>query len=345
MRVAVVTEHVRERGPGRGGSRTTATARGLGEAGHEVAVVTPRWWGHRHRRHHARWSTHHLGGGRRLVPWSVARTVASLRPGVVHLADAPPTAVLAAAAATVGRRSALVYEVVDFDSPLLDGGWATRRALARLDRVIVPSGAVRTALLEAGHDPTTTILGDPIDLRRIGRVVPNRAVDVAWVGPGHRRDDLEAFLLALAELRDREWTAALLGPFDGLGDVATEVDDLGLTARIRVAPRPTPRERLAVYRGAATVVQTTPVCAFPTELVWAQAAGCTAVVQYRERSSAHEPVEAHGRGTLVSTPDELPGAIADALNRAPDVIDATFAAYDRGRYVEGLESLYGSAVT
>ncbi|MFP4628593.1 MAG: glycosyl transferase family 1 [Halobacteriales archaeon] len=275
----------------------------------------------------------------------MGRSLTALRPSVVHLTDAPPAAVLAATVATVGTASALVYEVGGFDSPLLDGGVVTRRALARLDRVIVPSEAVRTALLEAGHDPRTATIGDPIDVRRIPRVVPTRAVDVAWVGPGHRGDDLEAFLLALAEIRDRPWTAALLGPFDGLGDVAAAIDDLGLTARIRVASRPTPRERLAAYRGATTVVQTTPVCAFPTELVWAQAAGCTAVVQYRERSSAHEPVKAHGRGTLVSTPDELPGAIASAIEREPDDVDATFDAYDRARYVDRLEAVYRSALT
>lgn len=345
MHVAVVTGHVRELVEGRAGARTTHTVAGLRAAGHEVSLVTPRWWGQSTRRHHGRWGTHHAGGGRRLTARHVSRRILGLNPAVVHLVGVRPSVALAATGAARLRRGGVVYELAEMDGPLTDGGWLAERAGARVDRFIAPTEAVRTALLEAGIDPQLDVLADPIEMGALDRVVPDTRTDLVWVGSQHGARDVERVLLALAEVRDRPWSAALLGPFEHLDAVSTEVGQLGLSDRVRVARHPTVRERVATYRGASTFVQTTPVCAFPTELLWALASGCSGVVQYRERSGAHELIEAHGRGTLVSTDEELAAAIADGLDGENRGLDETFARYDRSAYVERLLGCYEAALT
>lgn len=345
MRVAAVTESPRELASDRVGARVTATARGLQADDHEVDLITPRWWGPRRAVTHARHVTHHRGGERRLTPWRAARAIISSNPDVVHLIDVRPTVVLAAAVAARTRRARLVYELATMDSPLAGDGRLADLACARLDRVIAPSKTVHTALRAADRDPPAAIIPDPIEVAEIGRVVPDGRIDVAWVGADHDPAEVENALSALAEVRDAPWTAALLGPFAPDVDIVEAVTQFDLTTRVRLARRPTRRERLAAYRGASTFVQTAPVCAYPTELLWALASGCVGVVQYRERSAAHELIERHGRGHLVSSPEEVADALAETITADEPEFDGRFAEYDRSTYTDRLLESYEAALT
>ena len=85
---------------------------------------------------------------------------------------------------------------------------------------------------------------------------------------------------------------------------------------------------------------------FATELLWALACGCVALVEYQADSSAHELVEGRERGRLVTSPAELADefvAVGDLPRRA---VEPDFAEYDRGpvldRSLDGYRELLGA---
>lgn len=342
MRIAFVADATHHHGLTRASSRLDAFLGGLVRAGHEVPVVTTRWWEADRARHHDRWTVHVDAGLRRLRPLRVLRRVAALDPDVVHLWDAPATAAVAAGSL---RHTPVVHEATGFDAPLAGRGRLARLARWRVDRAIVPSETVETALLEAGVDVPVDRLADPIDVDEVRRVVPADRADIVWSAPGHGEEDLEMLLLGLAELRRKDWRALLLGPLADPAGARDQMTALGIADRIDHVPDPDRRERLAYYRGASAFVQTAPVCPFPLELLRAMAAGCVGVVQYQERSSAHELVEAHPRGELISTPEELAEAITAAAGRERATFDGTFERYDVDAATDRLVGVYRGLVT
>lgn len=345
MRIAFVTGTTPHHSRTRATARLEGVIQGLVGAGHDCPVVTTRWWGDRRSHHHDRWSTHHAAGASHLGPTGTFRRLVGLDPDIVHLLDVPPSTILAGSLVGTLRRVLVVYEASGFDAPIAANTSLAGIARGSIDRAIVPAEAVETTLLEAGVDVPVERIADPIDIDEIRSVVPNHRADIVWSAPGHGEQDLEMLLLGLAELRRRDWQALLLGPLDAPDDIHQQMTALGIADRIEIIPRPSRRERIAYYRGASAFVQTAAVCPFPIELLRAMAAGCVGVVQYRERSSAHELVEAHPRGELISTPEELASSIRAAAGRDRLSFDDTFERYDIEAVTERLGTLYRGLLT
>lgn len=344
MRIAVVTPRTHHHVHTRPTARLAGFIAGLGRRGHEVSIVTPRWWGQRSHTHHGRWTTHLAGGEHTLSRVAVFRRLRQLDAEVIHLVDVDPAIVRVAGLIGRLRRIPVIYEATGFETPITDDGFLTRRASRGIDRIIAPSGVIETSLLESGLEAPIDRIPDPIDIDRIQGTVPDTRADIIWAGQGAGVSEVELVLLGLAELRDRSWQAVLLGPIEEPNEVRAAVDDLGLAGRITVLEEIKPRERIAIYRGGRVFVQTAAVCAYPTELCLAMAAGCIGVVQYQEYSSAHELIERTDRGELISTSEEIAFAITQAAKRESSTHDERFRRYQAEEVADRLLDTYRTAI-
>ncbi|QCW03207.1 glycosyltransferase family 4 protein [Natrinema pallidum] len=268
--------------------------------------------------------------------------LAATRPDVIHVGPQPPSQVVAATLGATMARAPLVLEWYG-DGGIDDTRW-TQLAAGRPDRIVTPSELVGTWVRELGADgDCIETIPNPIDCDRIRDVEPGAEVDVIYARRLDAGANLESLLLGLAELRDREWQATVVG--DGPERAAYEQ----LTADLRIEDRVTfvgdldLEDRIAAYRGAHVFAQTADHCVFPTEMLWALAAGCVGIVEYHANSSAHELVEGRDRGFRTTSEVELAEAILAAGDLEHRTYDEAFADYDRSavadRYLERYRAL------
>ncbi|ARS88888.1 glycosyltransferase family 4 protein [Natrarchaeobaculum aegyptiacum] len=276
------------------------------------------------------------------LPTELARTNAD----VVHLSADPAKQVLAARSGTTLARVPTVLEW--YGAGGVPNDWWSRRAAKWADRIVTPSELVGTWVRELGADgDDVDVVPNPIDVARIRSVDPGDPVDVVYARDLDEDANLESLFLALAELRDRDWSATVIG--DGPERDAYErlASDLRIDDRVTFAGDCSLEDRIATYRGARVFVQTAEHCVFPTEMLWALTAGCVGIVEYHTDSSAHELVEGWDRGFRTTSAEELADAIVDAGQLEQRDFDDRFADYDeatvRDRYLTIYRSVQESA--
>jgi glycosyltransferase involved in cell wall biosynthesis len=349
MRVAFVAETVaqhRETGATR---RIRRTAEGLAGRGHDVVVCCARWWEGDHEAFEQDGVTYRAvtderpgESGRFAV--SLPATLRAVHPDVIQATAAVPSHVLATKVASLFGRAPLVVDW--YESPgASDGDDPRWRLVATVpDLVLAPSETVRTRVRELGAD------GDAV------RVVPNgidydavRAADsrsVADVVYSRRLDadaNLESLLLALAELRDRDWSALVIGDGPERATYERQVRDLRIDDRVSFAGDQPLENRLAAFKGAHVYAQTARREAFPTDLLRALACGCAGVVEYHVESSAHELVEQEDRAFRTTTEQELTDALVAASEMERMDENANFADYDESEVLETYLDAYRDA--
>ncbi|RQG98697.1 glycosyltransferase [Natrarchaeobius oligotrophus] len=267
-------------------------------------------------------------------------------PDVVHVGERPPEQVVAASVGGTLARAPTILEWYG-DGGVADGWW-TRRAAGRPDRIVAPSNLVATWIRELGiGGDAIDVVPNSIDLDRIQRVSPDDRVDVIYARRLDEDANLESLLLALAELRDRDWRATIVGDGPERATYERLASDLRIDDRIEFAGDLPLEERIAAYRGAHVFAQTADHCVFPTEMLWALAAGCIGVVEYHADSSAHELVEGWDRGFRTTSEDELTDAIVAAGDLEHREYDDRFAEFDRDvvrdRYLTAYRALQESS--
>ncbi|SFB73463.1 Glycosyltransferase involved in cell wall bisynthesis [Halobiforma haloterrestris] len=304
----------------------------LRDAGHDVHVFCARFWDGDGRTFERDDVTYHgLAAHVDARHSFVARlpiALASLGPDVVHAGERPPSQVLAASWGATLARVPFLLEWYGDDAPASDGwtDWVTRRA----DRLVVPSELVATWARERGVDgDDIEVVPNPIDVDRIRDTSAGDAVDVIYARRLDEGANLESLLLGLAELRDREWTATVIGDGPRREEYEGLASDLRIDDRITFAGECSLEERIAAYRGAHVFAQTAEHCVFPTEMLRALAAGCVGIIEYHVDSSAHELVEGWDRGFRTTSEEELADAILEAGDLERREFDERFADYDR----------------
>ncbi|AGB16913.1 glycosyltransferase [Halovivax ruber XH-70] len=332
MRVGVVsfrTVHHRR-------SETTERIQSLVELlrddGHDVHVFCARWWPDDRDIVAEEGITYHgvapdRDSGRAfLVRLPVA--IRKLGADVIHVGANPPKQV---GAASLGTKLSRTPVVLEWDGSIGDGAEKDyKRALGAADAIVTPSQLVRTWARERGADgDDVTVIPNPIDVDRIRAVDPGEPAEVVYARRLDEGANLESVMLALAELRDRDWTATVIGDGPWREEYESMAGDLRIDDRIRFVGEADRDERIAIYRASHVFAQTAEYCRFPTELAWALACGCVGVVEYHVDSAGHELVEGRERGFRTTSESELADAIVDAGELESLDFDDSFAEFDR----------------
>ncbi|WP_262175804.1 glycosyltransferase [Haloarcula laminariae] len=339
MRVAVVvmeTSHHRDTEGRRHIERLAAT---LNEAGHEVSVFCAQWWGGNASRFEPDEVTY------RGVTVEPAETsfctrlpalLAKYRPDVVHAFPTPSSVLRAANAGAKLARAQLVVEWFgDHEESV------SARAIGTANQFVTPSELVQTELWEAGADSDlTTVIPESIDMDLVRDVEPAEEVDVVYAHPLDDSANIESLFLGLAELRQKGWSATVIGDGPERDTYERAAADLRIDDRVDFVGSCDRERRLAIYKGAQVFVQTAWREYFATELLWALACGCIAVVEYQAESSAHELVEHRDRAFRVTTPQEIADSIVASADMDRRTVDESLAEYDHAAVVEQYEALY-----
>jgi glycosyltransferase involved in cell wall biosynthesis len=341
MRVAVVAMETSHHRDTEGRRHIGGVARHLAEAGHEVSVFCAQWW---------------EGTGSRFTPENVTYRgvtvspaeasfctrlpplLAKYRPDVVH-AIPDPSAVLVAASA--GAKLARCPLVVEWYGDHVSAGRWSDRALSAPDRFVTPSELVRTRLRELGPEAErTTVIPESIDMDLVRSVDPAEEVNVVYAHPLDGSANVQSLFLGLAELRQKGWSATIIGDGPERETYEQEAADLRIDDRVTFVGACDRERRVAIYKGAQVFVQTAFREYFATELLWALACGCIGIVEYQTDSSAHELIEHRERDFRVTTPQEIADRIVEAAGMDHRTIGESLAEYDHSAVAGQYESLY-----
>ncbi|MFW5974429.1 MAG: glycosyltransferase [Natrialbaceae archaeon] len=345
MHVAFVSLYPDQRRSDGAAARARRIAEGLAARGHDVSFLCAKWW-----EGPLDSFTHEDVDYVAVTEGTSARAFASklpfaLRragPDVVHATNSPPSQVVAA------KTAARVLRV-----PVVVDWWAARegdtermlrRAAKRANRVLAPSRLVKTDVREYGVPADgVEVVPESIDVDLVRESDVDPRADLVYARRLDEHANVESFLLALAELRDRDWRAAVVG--DGPERDAAEqtAAELRIDDRVSFLGELPPAEFVPILKGAHVFAQTATVEPFAEELLWALACGCVGIVEYQARSSAHELVENCERGVRVTSPQELAHEVVAAAGHEKATFNEAFAEYDHGTVVRDYERVYERA--
>ena len=336
MRVAFVsmeTTHYRDT---EGARRFERVARHLAARGHDVTVFCTQWWDGTDESVERDRVTYRGVTISPALTSFVVRLPALLAlydPDVVHARPSPPVTVLAANLGGTLAGAPLVIEW--FGDESVTSSRHHERAATLPDRVNTPSEMVRTTVRKLGATAETTqVVPESIDMSLVQNIDPAETVDVAFAHPLDESANVESFLLGLAELRDRDWSATIIGDGPMREDYERQVSDLRIEDRVTFAGACDREERVALYKGAHAFVQTAYREYFATELLWAMACGCVGIVEYQAESSAHELIEGAERSFRATDPQQIGDAIVDAGEFDRLTVDEDWAAFDQDTILE-----------
>lgn len=349
MRVAFVSEDAQPDAAGEQAARVGAVAADLAARGHEVVVCCRQWWDGRPKTFEVDDVTYRavtrsddgIGFTARLPD-----VLARLNPDVVHAVHEPPGSVLAARLGGVLTSTPLVVDWYDEAGGDLDeadrAGWTRRRAARSPAAVVTPSRLVRTAVRALGVDADDVrVVPNAVDFDLIrdtppdesgGEIVYSRALDEGA--------NLESLLLALAEFREYDWRATVIGDGPERPGYERQARDLRIADRVDFVGDLPVEERIALFRNAHVYVQTARYCPFATDLLRGLACGCVGVVEYHANSSAHELVERRDRGLLASGDTEVVDAITEAGSLERMDVNDEFAEFGRREVLEQYLDVY-----
>jgi len=147
-------------------------------------------------------------------------------------------------------------------------------------------------------------------------------------------------LLALAELRTVDWSAAVIGEGPERDRYEEMAADLRIDDRVSFLGEQPLARRLAIFKGAHVAVHTALRAPFAREFLRALACGCVGIAEYHAESSAHELVERRDRGSRVTDEAELAEAIEGAADHERMDVDESFAAFDESEILEQYLACY-----
>ncbi|KAB1189098.1 MULTISPECIES: glycosyltransferase family 4 protein [Haloferax] len=346
MRVALVsmyTPHHEETGAT---IRMRRTAELLAEHGHDVVVLCAKWWDGEVIEFAQNGVTYHRvtdspASGRfaSRVPFALRE----VKPDVIQVTSFPPSCVTAAKAAARFLRVPVVADWWTRDDR--GGSRSYRRAAKAPHAVLAPSEMIRTQVRELGASVDAThVVPEPIDMDLVREAGVQERADVVYARDLDEHANVESFLLALAELRDKDWDAVVIGDGTERSNAEQTARDLRIDDRVEFLGELSADEAVPIMKGAHVFAQTATREPFATNLLWALACGCVSLVEYQARSAAHELVEGRERGSLVTSPQELADEIVAARGFDHRTVDEDFARYDSRQVVSQFESVYESEI-
>lgn len=319
---------------------------------HEVVVLCSRWWDGEHAKFEQNGIEYRAVDGDFSTKRFVSKLPFALRkesPDIVHVPNSP-----ARHARTVkpACRVLRIPMVVDWWAESDDDSAGDCKSIAKkADRIIVPSETVKTTVREYGaSEAPVTVIPDGLDFSLIESAPVEAEFDLVYSRHLDEYANVETFLLALAELRDRDWSAAIIGNGSAAADAERTARDLRIRDRVSFLGDLSDKQRVAVLKGAHVFAQTAEREPFATNLLWGLACGCVGIAEYQADSAAHELVEEKSRlpgtrGTLVSTPEELADEIIVAGDMEERTIDEAYEQYDYSEMLEQYLTCYRGAIS
>ena len=348
MRVAVVTMETVHREETPRTRRLARLARQLVGAGNEVIVCCNQWWDGdvgEFEQDGIRYIRVTTNESVRKFATKVPFTLRKLNPDVVHASYWP---ISSAVGATGGRWLGRTPVAVDWygDHTVLPETRFAGRAATLPSAITVPSRHVETTVRELGANAEQTqIIPDSIDT---GLIRKQPAADRPDIVTARYLDDeanVDMMLLGLAELRDRDWSAMVIGDGPAREYYQQKAAELRIEDRVSF-PGALDREvRISHYKAAHVFVQTAERCPFAQELLWALASGCVGIVDYQENSAAHELVEAFDRGFRTTDAEELGQAIVEAGSLEELEYNEQFDEYHHTAVLEQYLDVYDELLT
>lgn len=343
MRIAVVTLETPQTVDSARTRRLDRVARHLAAQGNDVTVCCSQWWGGSAETFEQDDVTYRALTTDRSVRGFAARLPFALRrlsPDIVHSGYWPPGIAVAATTGTLLSRRPVLIDWYG-DESVDPTRRVVRSALSRPGLIVTPSRHVQTHVRELGVDnENTRIIPESIDIKRV-RDIP--AADGPQIVTARRLDDeanVDMMLLGLAELRDRDWTAMVIGDGPARSKYEQKAAELRIDDRVRFVGNVPRDQRIAHYKAAHVFVQTAERCSFARELLWALSCGCVGIVDYQERSAAHELVEQLDRGFRTTSSEELSEAILDAADLEELEYNDAFDKYDHALVYEQYLDVY-----
>jgi len=337
MRVALVAMETTHHSDSAGNRRLERIARLLADRGHEVTLFCGQWWDDYKTEmvvDGVRYYGVTLGTASSSFYARLPALLASYRPDVIHTRPQPPQQAVAALTGSKLARAPLAVEWYG-EEPITEDTRFTSWVTSKPQRVITPSELVRTWVRELGADgDNTRVIPESIDYSQIGTVDPDGSVDVVYAHPLDETANMDDLLLGLAELRERDWTATIVGDGPLREEYENEVQKLRIEDRVEFVGDCDRERRIAIYRGAHVFAQTAFREYFATELLWALACGCIGVVEYQAESSAIELIENYDRSYRVTSSQQLADAIVDAGEFEHRTSDDRWERFDHIRVIE-----------
>lgn len=337
MRVAVVTMDTPQSRDVARTRRLDRVARQLAAHGNTVDVCCTQWWEGDVETFEQEGVTYHAitrEPSPRAFAAKVPLALRRLKPDVVHAGYSPPGA---AVAATTGRLLSRRPVLLDWygDEPADPDRRVVRSALGRPSTIVTPSRHVQTRVRELGAgDDRVHVIPESIDVRQVQAIPPADRPDIVTARRLDEEANVDTMLLGLAELRDRDWEAMVIGDGPARASYEQQAAELRIDDRVRFVGALPRDQRIAHYRAAHVFIQTATRCPFAIELLWALAAGCVGIVDYQEESAAHELVERQDRGFRTTSSEELSEAILEAADLEELTYNDTFDGYDHERVLE-----------
>ncbi|WP_435144782.1 glycosyltransferase family 4 protein [Halobaculum sp. P14] len=348
MRVAFVSMFTSDHRDTPAVRRAERVAKHLAARGHKVTWLCAQWWGGtaipEFERDGIRYLAVTQAPATETFRAKLPFRLRAAKPDVVHAVNVPPSH------ATTAKTAARLLRV-----PVVVDWWETdeafgsekryRKAARKPDAVTTPSETVKTEVREHGASgDDVVVVPESIDFDLVRDAAVDDRFDAVWARRLDEHANVETFLLALAELRDRDWSAAVVG--DGPARDAAEqtARDLRIDDRVTFLGELPPAEFVPVLKGAHAFAQTATYEPFATELLWALACGCVGIVEYQAGSSAHELVEGLDRGRRVTSPQELADEIVACGDLPTKHVDEEFAGFDHDEILDEYVTLYRDLV-
>ena len=337
--VSMFTTHHRESW---GTRRMRRIAELLAGRGHDVTVLCAGWWDGDHAEFEKndvlyRAVTHEPAAT--AFASKLPFVLRKLRPDVIHVASRPSAHVTAAKTAGRLLRTPVICEW--WPTPDARGGSGERRGARSPDAVVAPSRMVKTWVREAGAPADAVrVIPEPIDFDLVRDAPVDERADVVYARDLDEHANVEAFLLALAELRDRTWRAVVIGDGPARDDAERTARDLRIDDRVTFLGELPAEEGVPIMKGAHVFAQTATWEPFATNLLWGLACGCVGVVEYQADSAAHELVEGCDRGVRVTSPQEFAHEIEAAGRAESMAVNEAFEPYHHRDVLERYLTLY-----
>lgn len=334
MRLAVVAPVTVHHAATDATQRTADLLTHLATHGHTIGFFTAKWWAGSPRSFEHDGITYHaLANGlaeppRRFVP-RLPPAIHEFDPDVI-LTTHTDTRIIA----TASLVSNVIHTplVVDWYDWQYRSGWGelARPLAARIPTtVITPSQLVETKVRELGRSATdTTVIPYGIDIDRVRNAQPEHIGDIVYSRPLDSASNLDSLLLALAELRDNDWIAVVIGDGPHRDHYEQHAAELRIDDRVRfIGDQPLDR-RLGIFKAAHVAVHTATYAPFATDFLRSLACGCVGIAEYHSDSSAHELIRHRSRGFRTTGEPELVNAIREAADFPRRTYEEAYEAYD-----------------